>query len=942
MASFKAAGCEKKMRPETPQNRPQYHRLCRIIAMVREGMAGGRLPNRSDFHRELEVSPRTLARDLDFLRDEERAPISYEPARHGYRLTDATYDLPPVNLSRREVFSFSLARKMLHAILACLLCFSLIPSQAALVSTEDLAQAHRWSAAKFQGMQSVSVSEPALVVVANHDGVEKNSRGGRPMRLANQEFTHGLYCHAPSKIIVRLPGPGASFSAIVGVDSNDQTSGGRGSVDFTVSVGSMEKFRSGVMRENSPAKPVKVDLNGATEFILQIEETPDGIACDQGDWVEAKITLKDGRELWLADLPLREGERVPISSEPPFSFSFGGKQSSELLAKWKLERSSRSLDASRTERKLVWTDAETGLEVRCEAIEYSDFPTVEWTLYFKNTGTMDTPIISDIQAVDLKLSRAGQGEFVLNHNAGDSWSQHSYEPRRTTLEAKSEHRFAPAGGRPTSGEFPYFNIEWPGEGLIVVLGWPGQWAAQFTRDESGGLRVRGGQELTHFKLRPGEEVRSPLVVLQFWQGDRVRAQNVWRRWMLAHNTPRVCDGKLPPPIFTSCSGGFFPGLRTSEESETQFIKGFTDAGVKLDYWWIDAGWYSSSDWPQTGTWTPDPARYPHGFKPVSDLAHTKGAGLIVWFEPERVTPGTFLYTNNPAWLLGRDGEEKLLNLGNLEAREWLTDHVDKMITEQGIDFYRQDFNIEPLPYWRGNDAPDRQGLTEIRYIEGYLAWWDELRRRHPALLIDSCASGGRRNDLETLRRALPLLRSDYQAFDGNPGYAPGNQGHTYGLSSWIPYYGQGCYFTDRDFAYTVRSYLSPAFAICADVRKPGVDWPLIRKFSEQWRVVADCFLGDFYPLTAYQLNEELWLAWQFNLPEQGKGMVQAFRRAGSNYESARFKLYGLDPQARYIVTDIDHPDVTEQFTGAELAERGLLFVASNRPSAMIVTYRKMD
>lgn len=99
------------MRPETPQNRPQYHRLRRIIAMVRDGMAGGRLPNRSDFRRELEVSPRTLARDLDFLRDEERAPIAYEPARHGYRLTDATYDLPPVNLSRREVFSFSLARK---------------------------------------------------------------------------------------------------------------------------------------------------------------------------------------------------------------------------------------------------------------------------------------------------------------------------------------------------------------------------------------------------------------------------------------------------------------------------------------------------------------------------------------------------------------------------------------------------------------------------------------------------------------------------------------------------------------------------------------------------------------------------------------------------------------------------------------------------------------
>ena len=124
----------------------------------------------------------------------------------------------------------------------------------------------------------------------------------------------------------------------------------------------------------------------------------------------------------------------------------------------------------------------------------------------------------------------------------------SYEPRQLTLEPKSEHRFAPAGGRPTSVGFPYFNLEWPGEGLIIVIGWPGQWAAQFTRDAGNGVRVRGGQELTRFKLRPGEEARSPLIALQFWQGDRVRAQNVWRRWMLAHNLPRTSDGKLPPPI----------------------------------------------------------------------------------------------------------------------------------------------------------------------------------------------------------------------------------------------------------------------------------------------------------------------------------------------------------------------------------------------------------
>ena len=53
-----------------------------LVDMVREGSAEGDLPSRSDLRRELEVSPRTLARDLDFLRDEERAPIEYDARAH--------------------------------------------------------------------------------------------------------------------------------------------------------------------------------------------------------------------------------------------------------------------------------------------------------------------------------------------------------------------------------------------------------------------------------------------------------------------------------------------------------------------------------------------------------------------------------------------------------------------------------------------------------------------------------------------------------------------------------------------------------------------------------------------------------------------------------------------------------------------------------------------
>lgn len=113
------------------------------------------------------------------------------------------------------------------------------------------------------------------MLLANHDGVHKNGRHGRPLRLGEREFPRGPYGHAPSKLLVRLTGPGAIFTAVAGLDRNEQP-GGCGSVDFSAPGGGAEKFRSGVMRVDTPAKPVQVERSGATEFPLQVEETADG------------------------------------------------------------------------------------------------------------------------------------------------------------------------------------------------------------------------------------------------------------------------------------------------------------------------------------------------------------------------------------------------------------------------------------------------------------------------------------------------------------------------------------------------------------------------------------------------------------------------------------------------------------------------------------------
>lgn len=94
--------------------RSQQHRLRRMVEMIREGMIDGRLRNTTDFTREFGVKRLTCNRDLDVLRDDEGAPVAYDASRRGFYLTDAEWRLPPVRLTRREVFAFSVAQRMLE------------------------------------------------------------------------------------------------------------------------------------------------------------------------------------------------------------------------------------------------------------------------------------------------------------------------------------------------------------------------------------------------------------------------------------------------------------------------------------------------------------------------------------------------------------------------------------------------------------------------------------------------------------------------------------------------------------------------------------------------------------------------------------------------------------------------------------------------------------
>lgn len=129
----------------------------------------------------------------------------------------------------------------------------------------------------------------------------------------------------------------------------------------------------------------------------------------------------------------------------PFAFEYAGKASGKLLADWPRKLASQKLDAGRTQHTLVWADAKTGLEVRCVGVDYNDYPAIEWTVFIRNTGSAPTPILDQIQGLDIELQ--GQGNFLLHHNQGDTCGPNAYEPFVKPLTAGTEARFSPVGGR---------------------------------------------------------------------------------------------------------------------------------------------------------------------------------------------------------------------------------------------------------------------------------------------------------------------------------------------------------------------------------------------------------------------------------------------------------------------------------------------------------------
>jgi alpha-galactosidase len=640
---------------------------------------------------------------------------------------------------------------------------------------------------------------------------------------------------------------------------------------------------------------------------------------------------------------------------PPFSFIYGGISSKEFIRKWKHTVEKQSDGESGIVQYLAtYTESETGLKVECEIKGYPAFKALEWTIHFTNRSAANSKNIKQVKVIDMEMEYPIKGNFNLHYADGNHISKYDFHPRTLTLKPGDSKLMEPINGRSSEGDYlPIFNIESASsQGVFVGIGWSGSWYADISCEKEKKISIASGMKTMDLYLYGKESVRTPSITLMYWNSnDRMDGHNQFRRFVLDHKTHKINGKNAPYPLAT----GFNykdPAPYTEYSSLTveyaiAMMKRYKQFNIMPEVFWLDAGWNTgAADWEDgkswantVGNWTVDTTRFPNGLRSVSEEAHRLGAKFMVWFEPERVIRGTQWAVAHPEWMLDipehNDDTYLMFDLGNPEACDWLCKYIGNMIEENGIDHYRQDFNMHPDIYWTANEEEGRIGMKEIRHIENLYKFWDYLLNRFPNLFIDNCASGGKRIDMETIPRSAPLWRSDYYHYDDPDGY----QCHTYGLNFFLPLHGTGILQTDP---YAFRSSMSTCLTCNWKITDKSFSIYEMQARLNEFQDIRPYYYEDYYPLTGIgdTTLDNIWLAYQLNRPSDDTGIIVAFRRKASEKNNFVVKLSAIKPEKKYEVTDLDKKE-SVIVLGRELADQFVLTLDKPNQS-LLIKYRVVN
>lgn len=372
----------------------------------------------------------------------------------------------------------------------------------------------------------------------------------------------------------------------------------------------------------------------------------------------------------------------------------------------------------------------------------------------------DAPV--DVHALRVLLPLPARASEILDFSG--RWSGER-RPQRAELRdgtwARQTRRGRPGHDAPllTIVGTPGFGFR-SGELWAAHVAWSGNQEVLVERlAEGAGVHaaVIGGGELldpAEVRLAPGEEYLGPELVLT-WSADGIDGATA-----RLHRSLRARPGHPhnPRPLLLNTWEAVYFDHDLGRLTQLADVA----AEVGVERFVLDDGWFRGrrDDRAGLGDWFVDEGLWPDGLLPLSRHVHERGMQFGLWFEPEMVNPDSDLAREHPDWLLRERPEltwrhQFVLDFSRPEVAEYVLARLDAVITDAAVDYVKWDHNRDLHAALGSDGSPRLHAHTLAVY-----AVIDELRRRHPGLEIESCASGGARVDLGILERTDRVWASD--------------------------------------------------------------------------------------------------------------------------------------------------------------------------------------
>jgi alpha-galactosidase len=540
----------------------------------------------------------------------------------------------------------------------------------------------------------------------------------------------------------------------------------------------------------------------------------------------------------------------------------------------------------------------------------------------------------------LEVTNSGAERLVLDRAASASWvvpwqecnyltslaGGYAAETRVTRSELTTGRLVLESRrGLPGHAHQPWLAVdggagEEHGEVWSVAVAYSGSW--KLTAELSGDNRlhlVAGANDFDlRYELLPGARLSLPETIGVYARHGYSEMTSRWHQYERGHVLPRPHE--VRPVLYNSWEATFF---NVRHDEQVALAKRAADMGVELFV--VDDGWFVGrrGEGAGLGDWSADPEKLPTGLDGLAAAVHGLGMRFGVWVEPESVSPDSDLFRAHPDWIYRWPDREPQrirhsygLDFGRADVRDWAFRTLDEIVRAGDVDFLKWDLNRS-----LADQGTQAEGNVWLNHVDGFHEVVDRLRRAHPGLWLETCASGGGRADLATLARfelAWPSDNTDaLERLTIQEGYAFVHTPQT--MSCWVT--DSPGYLTRRSIPLRFRFHVAMTGML-------GIGGNLGRWSTEEMAAAAGYVarykeiretvqLGRLHRLGSPRHAEQFALC--YVAVDGGEVVVFAFAQTvRQNTWDRPVRLRGLESGATY-----EDVDTGRRYTGSFLSHHGL-------------------